>query len=68
MLSPLQLLILGSLRCHYGDGNKNVKTQFGKISETTAEDVSAFGQHRKFPPHARKASGTQGKDIVTELG
>ena len=38
------------------------------ISETTAEDVSAFGQHRKFPPHARKASGTQGKDIVTELG
>ena len=27
----------------------------------TAEDVSAFGQHRKFPPHARKTSGTQGK-------
>ena len=26
----------------------------------TAEDVSAFGQHRKFPPHARKTSGTQG--------
>ena len=27
-----------------------------------AEDVSAFGQHahRKFPPHARKTSGTQG--------
>ena len=25
----------------------------------TAEDVSAFGQHRKFPPHARKTSGTQ---------
>ena len=26
----------------------------------TAEDVSAFGQHRKFPPHARKTSGAQG--------
>ena len=26
----------------------------------TAEDVSAFGQHRKFPPHARKIFGTQG--------
>ena len=47
---------------------QDAKTQFGKISETTAEVVSAFGQHRKFPPHARKASGTQGKDIVTELG
>ena len=31
----------------------------------TAEDVSAFGQHRKFPPHARKISGTQGsKELV----
>ena len=29
----------------------------------TAEDVSAFGQHRKFPPHARKTSGTQGKTV-----
>ena len=26
----------------------------------TAEDVSAFGQPRKFPPHAKKTSGTQG--------
>ena len=26
----------------------------------TAEDVSAFGQHRKFPPYARKTSGAQG--------
>ena len=25
-----------------------------------AEDVSAFGQQRKFPPHATKTSGTQG--------
>ena len=24
------------------------------------EDVSAFGQHRKFPPHAKKTSGTEG--------
>ena len=23
--------------------------------------ASAFGQHRKFPAHARKTSGTQGK-------
>ena len=29
----------------------------------TAEDVSAFGQHQKFPPHARKTSGTQGNDL-----
>ena len=27
----------------------------------TAEDVSAFAQHRKFPPHARKTSDTQGR-------
>ena len=26
----------------------------------TAEDVSVFIQHRKFPLHARKTSGTQG--------
>ena len=25
--------------------------------------MSAFGQHRKFPPHARKTSGTQGRII-----
>ena len=25
-----------------------------------AEDVSAFGRNRKFPPRARKSSGTQG--------
>ena len=30
---------------------------------STAEDVSAFGQHRKFPPHARKTSGTQGREF-----
>ena len=29
----------------------------------TAEDVSAFGQHRKFPPHARKTSGIQGNSL-----
>ena len=29
-------------------------------SAVSAQDVSAFGQHRKFPPHARKTSGTQG--------
>ena len=28
----------------------------------TAEDVSAVGQHRRFPPHARKTSGTQGME------
>ena len=26
----------------------------------TAKDVSAFGPHRKFPPQARKTSGTLG--------
>ena len=30
----------------------------------TAEDVSAFGQHRKFPPHVRKTSGTQGRQMA----
>ena len=29
------------------------------VSDTLSEDVSAFGQHRKFLPHARKTSGTQ---------
>ena len=29
----------------------------------TAADLSAFGQHRKFPPRARKTSGTQGNDV-----
>ena len=28
-----------------------------KSLQCTAEDVSAFGQHRKFPPRARKTSG-----------
>ena len=32
---------------------------------STAEEVSAFGQHRKFPPHARKTSGTQGSACTT---
>ena len=26
-------------------------------SAYTAEDVSAVGQHRRFPPHARKTNG-----------
>ena len=29
--------------------------------------ASAFGQHRKFPPHARKTSGTQGSLRVEVL-
>ena len=29
---------------------------------------SAFGQHRKFPPHARKNSGTQGRVFATQMG
>ena len=32
-----------------------------RVLGPTAEDVSAFAQHRKFPPHARKTSGTQGR-------
>ena len=31
----------------------------------TAEDVSAFGQHRKFPPHPRKTSDTQGSRLLS---
>ena len=31
----------------------------------TAEDVLAFGPHRKSPPHARKTSGTQVTDTMT---
>ena len=27
-------------------------------------NVSALGQHRKFPPHARKTSGTQGRECL----
>ena len=42
------------------------------VARPTAEDVSAFGQHRKFPPHARKTSRTQGINIpsgnVEKLG
>ena len=39
-----------------------IVTRFSRgFAARTAEDVSAFGQHRKFPPHARKTSGTQGK-------
>ena len=33
------------------------------VASATAEDVSAFGQHRKFPPRARKTSGTQGTAV-----
>ena len=35
----------------------------------TAEDVSAFGGHRKFSPHARKTSVTQGskQPILSDL-
>ena len=32
-----------------------------------AEDVSAFSQHRKFPLHARKTSGTLGIKAVVAL-
>ena len=31
-----------------------------------AEDVSAFGKHRKFTPHARKTCGTQGRVLDSE--
>ena len=32
------------------------------------EDVSAFGQHRKFPPHARKTSVAQGRVFAAQMG
>ena len=36
---------------------------FCEVFIVTAEDVSAFGQHRKSPPHARKTSVTSGSVI-----
>ena len=33
-----------------------------------ADDVSAFGQHRKFPPYARKTSGSQGTQTSFSSG
>ena len=41
------------------------ETFFSRL-RPTSEDVSAFGQHRKFPPQARKTSGTQGKSLLQE--
>ena len=40
----------------------NLSTTLGArdFYSVVSEDVSAFGQHRKFRPHARKTSGTQG--------
>ena len=32
------------------------------VSSTSPRVASAFGQHRKFSPHARKTSGSQGRD------
>ena len=33
--APVSWAFIGSLRCHYGDGNKNVKKLLVKISKTT---------------------------------
>ena len=38
------------------------REKFFSRLQATAEDLLASGQHRKFPPHARKTSGTQGKE------
>ena len=47
-----------------GDGKKHrsVPEVFLAASPLVASPLvaSAFGQHGKFPPHARKTSGTQG--------
>ena len=43
------------------------KSGFLSRLRPTAEGVSAFGQHRKFPLHARKTSGTQGKAFAKSL-
>ena len=63
-ISLYQKWILSPERAKWVFSNFNKRTRYlGKlITECfiTAEDVSAFGQHRKFPPHARKTSGTQG--------
>ena len=34
------------------------------MASAYGKDVSAFGQHRKFPAHARKTSGTQGRIVL----
>ena len=45
--------------------NEPQRTSAGRLDATwlqpKAEDVSAFGQHQRFPLHARKTSGTQGR-------
>ena len=37
-----------------------VARDFSSAVSGFCQDVSAFGRHRRFPPHARKTSGTQG--------
>ena len=37
-----------------------VARDFSSAVSGICQDVSAFGRHRRFPPHARKTSGTQG--------
>ena len=39
----------------------NAVSGFCQIFIVTRVKSTAFGQHRKFPPYARKASGTQGR-------
>ena len=36
------------------------ETFLARFPVSVKSSVLAFGQHRKFPPHARKTSGTQG--------
>ena len=35
-------------------GARDFSSAVSGFCQVTAEDVSAFGQHRKFPPYARK--------------
>ena len=51
-------------------GTINLTTRLSKlvskrqviVSSASPLVATAFGQHRKFPPHARKTSGNQGRD------
>ena len=44
-------------------GFREVRKKRKAKSEQFFFAASDFGQHRKFPPHSRNTSGTQGKDF-----
>ena len=46
---------------------KNISRSFAAVASAYGRRCVAFGQHRKFPPYARKTSGTQGKVKETHI-